>query len=533
MSLLPASRAETRRKVYKIGIDAVKSRRRREVTLMKIRKSKREDNLFKKRREQELDDLLHIPFTLNTMPFVPAMAQGVWSEDSATQLEATYKIRNLLSFVLNVNASLIDDVIKSGVVPRFVEFLARHDAPRLQFEASWILTNIASGTSNHTRVVVELGAVPLFVQLLSSSTVEIREQAVWALGNIAGDSPQCRDYILSEGALLPLLSQLNPLSSLSIMRNAAWTLSNFCRGKPYVDFEQVKLAFPVLKQLIHSTDEEILTEVCWTLCYLSEDIDGKVQAVLDAGVCPRLVELLQHQSESILLPTIRSLGNIVYGDDAQTQVLIDRGVLPCLRQIMMQNHKKGIMKEVCWTISNITAGTKAQVQAVLEANIILPLVRLLHHAEFEVKKEAAWAICNATYIGSHEHIKFLVIQGCLKPLCDLLTCLDLNAVTLCLEGLENILKVGEADKEMGLHGGTNIYAEMVEEYGGLEKIERLQNHDNNEIYKRAVRILERFWDEEELDETNVENSDDAIQQTFYLGINPPDIPAGGFNFGSQ
>ena len=30
-------------------------------------------------------------------------------------------------------------------------------------------------------------------------------QAVWALGNIAGDSPECRDYVLSEGILVPLL----------------------------------------------------------------------------------------------------------------------------------------------------------------------------------------------------------------------------------------------------------------------------------------------------------------------------------------
>lgn len=30
-------------------------------------------------------------------------------------------------------------------------------------------------------------------------------QAVWALGNIAGDSPQCRDYLLENDVLQPLL----------------------------------------------------------------------------------------------------------------------------------------------------------------------------------------------------------------------------------------------------------------------------------------------------------------------------------------
>ena len=45
------------------------------------------------------------------------------------------------------------------------------------------------------------------------------------------------------------------------------------------------------------------------------------------------------------------------------------------------------------------------VQAVIEANIVLPLVHLLQHAEFDIKKEAGWAISNATSGGSHQQIQ--------------------------------------------------------------------------------------------------------------------------------
>ncbi|XP_062120281.1 importin subunit alpha-4-like isoform X3 [Humulus lupulus] len=416
---------------------------------------------------------------------IPGMVQGVRSDDSALQLEATTQFRKLLSIE---RSPPIDEVIKAGVVPRFVEFLGRNEVPQLQFEAAWALTNVASGTSEHSRVVIDHGAVPMFVQLLSSGRDDVREQAVWALGNVAGDSPSCRDLVLSHGALVPLLAQLNEHSKLSMLRNATWTLSNFCRGKPPTPFDQVKPALPVLRQLFFLNDEEFLTDAYWALSYLSDVPNEKIQAVIESIVCPRLVELLMNPSLTVLVPALRTVGNIVTGDDSQTQ-------------------------------------------AVIEANIIHPLVHLLQHSEFDIKKEAAWAISNATSGGSHEQIQFLVSQGCIGPLCDLLNCPDARIVTVCLEGLENILKVGEADKEMGLNGGVNIYGQVIDECEGLDKIENLHNHDNHEIYEKAVKILEIYWAEEEDEEQNIQDNGDGTQQGFPFGANQPTLPPGGFKFG--
>lgn len=522
----PNSRVEVRRTRYKVAVDADEGRRRREDTMVEIRKNRREESLQKKRREglqanQQFDLSNQSEKKLDALP---TMVAGVFTEDGNVQLESTTQFRKILSIE---RSPPIDEVIQAGVVPRLVNFLARDDFPQLQFEAAWALTNIASGTSEHTKVVIDSGAVPIFVRLLSSPSDDVREQAVWALGNVAGDSPKCRDLVISFGALTPLMAQLNANSKLSMLRNATWTLSNFCRGKPQPPFEQTSPALPVLQQLIYSTDEEVITDACWALSYLSDGTNDKIQAVIDSGVCPRLVELLQHPSPTVIVPALRAVGNIVTGDDDQTQCIIEHRGLHCLSSLLEGSFKKSIKKEACWTISNITAGNKDQIQAVIEADIIAPLVNLLQEGEFDIKKEAAWAISNATSGGSHDQIKYLVSQGCIKPLCNLLVCPDPRIVTVCLEGLENILRVGEAEKNMGLTGDANDYAQMIDDCDGLEKIENLQSHDNQEIYEKAVKILETYW----LEDEDMPPGDTSGQAGFEFGANGDvSVPSGGFNF---
>jgi importin subunit alpha-2 len=61
-----------------------------------------------------------------------------------------------------------------------------------------------------------------------------------------------------------------------------------------------------------------------------------------------------------------------------------------------------------------------------------------------------------------------------------------------MDGLMNILTTatqqGEGDK----------VCELIEECGGLDKIEDLQSHENESVYKKALSIITTFFGEEEV-----------------------------------
>ena len=248
-------------------------------------------------------------------------------------------------------------------------------------------------------------------------------------------------------------------------------------------------------------DDEILSDACWAISYLSDGSNDKIQAVIESGVCRRLVDLLMHPSTSVQTPALRSVANIVTGNNLQTQVVIASGALPALHPLL-SSPKEAIRKEACWTISNITAGSPPQIQAVIDANIIPPLINILSNADFKTRKEACWAISNATSGGLQEptQIRYLVNQGCIKPLCDLLTMRDNKIVQIVLKGLDNILKVGETGKATAGSGAANQFAIYVKEAGGVITIRNLQSHDNGDIHKKAYNIMEKYFaDDEEVD----------------------------------
>eukprot|EP00494_Astrolonche_serrata_P030392 UN30659 len=231
--------------------------------------------------------------------------------------------------------------------------------------------------------------------------------------------------------------------SLSMKRTIIWTISNLCRGKPQPAFSVVAPVIPIIASLMSSDDEEVLRDSCWALSYLSDDHTENnvyIQAVIDAGVIPDLVRLLNHESITVQIPALRAIGNIVTGNDRQTSMVVSAGSLKALRELMLSESKSSIRKEVVWTISNITAGTTEHIQAVIKEDLMKPMLEMMLPAVvFEIRKEAIWAVSNATGGATKEQIQYLVDLGAIEGLCASLGASGPRLLDVALTGLENIM----------------------------------------------------------------------------------------------
>jgi importin subunit alpha-1 len=347
------------------------------------------------------------------------------------------------------------------------------------------LTNISSGHQQNTRAVVDCGAVPIFVKLLSHSNVDLQEQAIWALGNISGDCPPLRDYVISEGAFLPILNILEKgFPKLGLMRNATWTISNLCRGKPAPDFTKLSPSLPTLLKLLHSNDDEVICDALWALSYLSDGSKDRLQSFIIHGIPQKLVEFLGHSSDSVKTPALRTVGNIFTGDDLQTQVLIDAGALPYLSKLMTSNHRSSLRKEACWAVSNIAAGNSQQIDAVLTSGAINGLVACLSDPDRFVSKEALWAVANALSGGNDNQIQQIVALGCIGKVCPYLTEKDPKLLTLSLDCLIHITKYAKKK------AASEISVEIGKLTADFQLIQSLSSGSVEEVQERADDLLD-------------------------------------------
>jgi importin subunit alpha-6/7 len=456
---------------------------------------------------------------------ISVMAEKVNSFSLEQVAEGATEFRRLLSAE---KTPPIDSVVSAGLVPRFVHLLdpsnPLYQSPdadtravsKIMLESAWVLTNVASGDNRQTMAVVDAGVVEHLVRLVEVGDEALKDQCVWALGNIAGDCEATRDRVIQAGATDVLLTLTTCLatsgpSSLQLLKNLSWTISNLNRGRaPPPSDEHMYKCLGVVSTLTHSRDPDVVTDAYWALSYICDARSSSIDMVLRTDVVQRAIWYLHMLNRgaredaqagkiagAALSPIIRMLGNIVTGNEEQTNYIIELDALSILKEIYhypADSRKSArVRKEICWLVSNIMAGTPQQIDSVIDSGFLEILVSALRFGEQYIRTEACWAVYHATahVMECPRHARALLRAECIQAFSEFVQSVgkDFKIITLVLEAISNLLHYGEQE---GM-GDDNPVVTEIEEQGLLDVIEELQDVSNGKVAEKAEFIIRKFF----------------------------------------
>lgn len=388
---------------------------------------------------------------------------------------------------------VIQYVIDRNVLSTILGLLSSEHL-HLRLEAAWCIANLSNGTSAQTACIVRKNGLPLLLEVSQSPFPQIAEQAVWALGNIIGDSPEFRQLALRIGIVTLLASRFSN-SELALKKIVLWVFASLCKQR--APKEPLKELEPALKVLVQGIVDG--------LPETSEEIEDTVEALarmvckktLDSLINPPLFAKLKEYFDASLAgklpPAVANHCNAIFGSEASGEakhvdLLLDAGLLDSFAQAL-QNDSELWASEVCWILSNIALSDERQVAKLLERKALMQGVLALIASNGEDKSsEALWVVCNLCKVKNSIllnqifelgllNIFHIILKDNVEQKCSLV----LEALTFLLEYFQN------------LGPEENRLTKQLVDFGIADLIESKQFDPSTNIYLKANLILKKYF----------------------------------------
>lgn len=387
---------------------------------------------------------VRVSFLPTDLPEIKEMILGI------DPIHQRIGIRILRTMSAQANPPL-SDIVSTGIVPTLVSLLDTVTTQTEGFNQDllWVLTNIAGGEDTYTMILVDLNIVSKCIHVFSNLSMKCKAHTAWLLGNVAGTSTTLRDQVIAAGALEKIVHCCQATCELEDVRTFTWCMTILLRGKPEVPLSCVQLAIPVIVKHLETKDNEVMINICLAMSYMTDDRTGtnqKLQAIMDIkpSLLPKIINQLFDTTtdSSIQESLLRVVGNFISGNDTQTQAMLDLDLLNRLPPFL--EHKDDfIRKESCWMISNLTAGTHSQIQAVLDTPCIDTIISMIQTEKLiPIQIECIWVLKNI-FGGSADQIKYILNKKYMSIMAECLSQTDEKLLSLVLESMNKAVDAGQ------------------------------------------------------------------------------------------
>lgn len=322
---------------------------------------------------------------------------------------------------------LFEKIVRSNIVQFFARVLSLGRQPNTVYHVLKAISYFAHGpcialapadsiihpsTMFFKNILISHGIPSLLANHIQSSQIDIKEAAVVAMGNLAQNSPDVRDYLLENnvlGILIPLVVPSNPVT---LIRKVIYTISMCCGVTHPLNrlpqFHQIQPCFVPLASVIYGDDEDSLFYALNTFTIILPGTRS------DLKFATRIIEMLTHNSPRIVKQALLTIEGVARFDSIQTNSFISCNLLEALKPLL-NDQDSSLRIAACECVSTL-ANYRDQTQALLESGIVDIIINNIKSDE-----AARWKLVQVLkylttgYIGQ---VAYLVSKNAIFTLCN-------------------------------------------------------------------------------------------------------------------
>ena len=245
--------------------------------------------------------------------------------------------------------------------------------------------------------LVNAGAIPVLVQLLSSTDVDVQYYCTTALSNIAVDAGNRKKLAQNESRLVQSLVHLMDSSSPKVQCQAALALRNLASDEKYqLEIVRARGLPPLLRLLQSSYLPLILSAVA---CIRNISIHPLNESpIIDAGFLKPLVELLgSTDNEEIQCHAISTLRNLAASSDRNKQLVLEAGAVQKCKELVL-DVALSVQSEMTAAIAVLALSDELKTH-LLNLGVFDVLIPLTDSDSIEVQGNSAAALGNLSSKG--------------------------------------------------------------------------------------------------------------------------------------
>lgn len=246
--------------------------------------------------------------------------------------------------------------------------------------------------------LVNAGAIPVLVQLLSSPDVDVQYYCTTALSNIAVDASNRKKLAQTEPKLVQSLVNLMDSSSPKVQCQAALALRNLASDEKYqLDIVRSHGLHPLLRLLQSSYLPLILSAVA---CIRNISIHPMNESpIIEAGFLKPLVDLLgSTDNEEIQCHAISTLRNLAASSDRNKALVLEAGAVQKCKQLVL-DVPVAVQSEMTAAIAVLALSDELKTN-LLDLGVFDVLIPLTQSSSIEVQGNSAAALGNLSSKGT-------------------------------------------------------------------------------------------------------------------------------------